>query len=83
METYELVDIGYRTCNCSNKHVPKPHRLVRLVVDEVEYFLCPTSFDNLCKLESEWNILGHEPPGSFRKHFSDYIQRLAKLRRFS
>lgn len=83
MEPYELVDIEYRTCNCTNKHVPKPHRLVRLVVDGAEHFLCPTSFNNLVKLESEWAILGHEPPGSYRKHFSSYLQTLAKQRFFS
>jgi hypothetical protein len=83
MENYELVDIGYRTCNCVNKHVPKPHKLVKLVIDDVEYFLCPTSFYNLVRLEQEWEVLGAEPPGSFRKHFSDYVQKLAKMRRFS
>lgn len=83
MESYQVVPIEYRTCNCSTKHVPKPHELIKVVIDEVEYFLCPTSFYNLVRLQQEWAILGKEPPGSTRKHFSDYIQRLAKLSQFS
>ena len=78
-----VVNVEYRTCNCSNKHVPKPHKLFKVDIDGVEYFLCPTSFYNLTTLLGLWESGGGEPPGSIRKHFSDYLQRLAKLQRFS
>lgn len=79
----EVVDVQYRTCNCSNKHVPKPHKLIKVEIGEVEYYLCPTSYYNLTTLLDLWKSCNGEPPGSVRKHFSDYVQRLAKEDRFS
>lgn len=80
---YDLVPTEYNTCNCTNKHVPKSHKLFRLDIDDASFYLCPTSFYNVVTLLEHWNKLGKEPPGSTRKHFSSYVQRLAKLKFFS
>lgn len=77
-----VVDTEYRTCNCSNKHVPKPHKFIKVEIAEVEYFLCPTTYYNLTHLLDLWRTGHGEPPGSVRKHFSEYVQRLAKADRF-
>lgn len=79
-----VVDVEYRTCNCSNKHVPKPHKLIKVELGEaeVEYYLCPTTYYNLVKYLDLWSNGNGEPPGSVRKHFSEFVQRLAKLDRF-
>jgi hypothetical protein len=81
----EVVDIEYRTCNCSNKHVPKPHKLIKVEIGEAEteYYLCPTSYYNLTNLLDEWRMCNGEPPGSTRKHYSEYIQRLAREDRYT
>lgn len=73
-----VVDSNYIICNCSNKHVPKTHKLVKLVVNEVDIYLCPTSYYNLVSLREKWKSCDGEPPGSVRKHYSVFVQRLAK-----
>lgn len=80
-----VVNVEYRTCNCSNKHVPKPHKLIKVELGEAEteYYLCPTTFYNLRALLDLWRECHGEPPGSVRKHFSEFVQRLAKEDRFS
>jgi hypothetical protein len=81
MLSHQVIDIEYRTCSCSSKHVPKPHKLFKVEIDGVEYFLCPTSFYNLTTLLEKWEC--GEPPGSVRKHYSEFVQGLAKLKKFS
>lgn len=71
-----LEDKENNSCSCVGKHVPLPHKLVK--VDEV--YLCPTSYHNLLCLEAEYARFKGEPPGHIRKHFSDYIQSLVQLR---
>jgi hypothetical protein len=79
----EIVDIGYLVCNCSNKHVPKPHKLFKVEIGDSMYHLCPTSYYNLTSLLEKWESCNGEPPGSVRKHYSDFVQGLAKAKKFS
>lgn len=69
-----FLDLIDNKCLCVGKHVPLPHNYVK--VEDV--FLCPTSYSNLCEFLLEWDKYGGEPPGNVRKHYSDYIQELAK-----
>ena len=79
-----VVDIEYRTCNCSNKHVPKPHKLIKVEIGEGQavHYLCPTTYYNLLHFLDLWRTGNGEPPGSVRKHFSEFVQKLAKADRF-
>jgi hypothetical protein len=80
----EIVDVHYRTCNCSNKHVPKPHKLYRWEFEDgSETFLCPTAYWNLQSLIEKWEAGNGQPPGSVRKHYSEFVQGLAKRYWFS
>lgn len=74
----DVVNVEYRTCNCSNKHVPKPHKLIKVDWVGTDVYLCPTSYWNLRSLREQWYLCGGEPPGVVRKHYSEYIQSLAK-----
>lgn len=65
-------------CKCVTKHVPLPLRFEIVVVDGKEIELCPTAHQNLLSLLDDYETYGHEPPGPVRKHYSDYIQELAK-----
>ena len=64
-------------CKCVNKHVPLPIELKPLIMGEEVIYLCPTSFDNLMRLLEEYTSAGGRPPGSVRKHYSEYIQGIA------
>lgn len=65
------------TCKCVGKHIPLPLELNPLIVEEETIYLCPTSFQNLQHLLGEYTSHGGRPPGSVRKHYSDYIQAIA------
>jgi hypothetical protein len=47
-------------------------------VKGIRVWLCPTSYVNLKHFLVEWEKNGGIPPGSTRKHYSDYVQGLAK-----
>lgn len=66
------------TCQCVTKHVPLPKRFEIIVINGSTIELCPTTHQNLLSLLDEYEKYGHEPPGSVRKHYSDYVQSLAK-----
>jgi hypothetical protein len=62
-------------CACVGKHVPLPATLE-------EYngmHLCPTTYNNVLEYKKIWDVIGNEPPGSIRKHFSEYVQNIVRL----
>ncbi len=61
-------------CKCVGKHVPLPTRLI----DYNGIKVCPTTYENVLEYRKMWEVLGVEPPGSIRKHFSEYVQNLVK-----
>jgi len=63
-----------KECKCCGKHVPLPVRLKEYNGVKV----CPTTFDNMIEYKRIWNELGKRPPGSIRKHFSDYVQLIVE-----
>jgi hypothetical protein len=63
-----------KQCKCCSKHVPLPTRLK-------EYdgtLVCPTTFDNIHEYKRVWLSVGKRPPGSIRKHFSEYVQDIVE-----
>lgn len=63
-----------KNCKCVGKHIPLPTRLQRF--NGVD--LCPTTYYNVLEYQKMWQVLGSEPPGSVRKHFSEYVQEIVK-----
>lgn len=63
-----------KECKCCGKHVPLPTTLK-------EYngiMVCPTTFSNIVEYTRLWNATGNRPPGSIRKHFSEYVQQIVE-----
>lgn len=83
----EVRELGVM-CPCVGKHVPLPtqfhkHHIVPLYLggsnDKSNLFvLCPTTHYNIHALLQKYGRNGGTPPGSVRKHYSDFVQRLAK-----
>lgn len=71
----KLVVAEDNVCKCVGKHVPLPHLLHEMSNGE---YVCPTTYCNVLSLLSEYKREGGRPPGSVRKHYSDYVQRLAR-----
>jgi len=65
-------------CRCCTKHVPNNLKTMLVTINSEVVYLCPTSFYNLESLRALYVHYLTEPPGSVRKHYSDYIQMLAK-----
>lgn len=67
-------------CQCCTKHIPKPVNTIRVSFKNIEdIWLCSTTLDNLVyyyKVECKNGTV--TPPGSVRKHFSEFVQVLAK-----
>jgi hypothetical protein len=40
--------------------------------------VCPTTFDNIIEYKRIWIESGSRPPGSIRKHFSEYVQSIVE-----
>jgi hypothetical protein len=63
-----------KECKCCGKHVPLP-----TVLKEHEgVMLCPTTFSNVMEYKRIWSTVGSRPPGSIRKHFSEYVQQIVE-----
>jgi hypothetical protein len=63
-----------KECKCCNKHVPLP-----TVLREYNgIVVCPTSFANILEYTRIWNAIGSRPPGSVRKHFSEFVQQIVE-----
>jgi hypothetical protein len=61
-----------KLCKCCSKHVPLP-----TVLREYEgVTVCPTTFSNILEYKRIWQSFGSRPPGSVRKHFSEYVQQI-------
>lgn len=71
-----IVNIEGRECKCVGKHVPLPMRLYEVVINESVVHLCPTAYQNYLSYKDEHVMHKGRPPGSVRKHYSDYIQSL-------
>lgn len=79
IEIKEIVDAENEKCECANKHVPAPHSLF-LIDYATLIYLCPTTYYNVVSLLGEYETRGwREPPGNVRKHYSEYVQKIAKL----
>ena len=66
----EIVD----KCVCVSKHVPLPIKYLTTH----NTTLCPTAYSNLQSLLSQYETYKGTPPGYVRKHYSDFIQNLAR-----
>lgn len=63
-----------KECKCCGKHVPLPTVLKEYKGIKV----CPTTFDNIIEYKRLWMSVGSRPPGSIRKHFSEYVQSIVE-----
>jgi len=63
-----------KECKCCSKHVPLPTVLREYSGDVV----CPTTFANILEYTRIWNVIGSRPPGSIRKHFSEFVQQIVE-----
>lgn len=63
-------------CACVSKHVPLPHKLYRVDYHDGSVLVCPTTYLNLVSLEEEYVKYDGLPPGSIRKHYSEYVHEL-------
>jgi len=63
-----------KECKCCGKHVPLPVNLKEYNGIKV----CPTTFDNIMEYKNIWSKSGSRPPGSIRKHFSEYVQSIVE-----
>ena len=66
------------TCNCTSKHVPKPVLYLYVDTGAGSIALCPTTAMNLESLLAEYRRYGESPPGDVLKHYSRFVQGLAK-----
>jgi len=63
-----------KQCLCCGKHVPLP-----TILKEFNGIkLCPTTYHNVLEYIKLWESVGSRPPGSIRKHFSEYVQEIAE-----
>lgn len=75
-------------CPCVSKHVPLPtqfhkHHVVPKYLGGTDdksnlFVLCPTTHYNVHKLLQYYGKHKGEPPGSIRKHYSDFVQGMAR-----
>jgi hypothetical protein len=63
-----------KECKCCNKHVPLP----TVLREYSGVVVCPTSFANILEYTRIWNAIGSRPPGSIRKHFSEFVQQIVE-----
>ncbi|QNN99192.1 hypothetical protein SEA_FAUST_89 [Streptomyces phage Faust] len=73
-----LVDSN-EVCECVGKHIPKPNKLYRVDYADGYIFMCPTAYANFVALEEEYVRYDGLPPGSVRKHYSQYTLDLYNL----
>lgn len=66
-----------KECLCVGKHVPLPHRLYKINTSAGVVWVCPTTYENILVLRDEYRKHHGRPPGSVRKHFSDFVQKIA------
>lgn len=65
-------------CKCVIRHTPEPVDLLTRQVNDGTVCLCPTSAHNLDVLLRLYEQRAGSVPGSLTKHFSKYINDLAK-----
>ncbi len=63
-----------KQCKCCSKNVPLPTVFKEYSGDTI----CPTTFANILEYKRIWTAIGSRPPGSIRKHFSDYVQQIVE-----
>lgn len=63
-----------KECKCCGKHVPLP----TVMREFNDITLCPTTFANVMEYTRLYNATGSRPPGSVRKHFSEYVQQIVE-----
>lgn len=68
-----------KLCKCVGKHIPKSRRVYRIDYSGGHIFVCPTALANLHALEVEYAKYEGNPPGSVRKHFSQFTRDLYRL----
>ncbi len=89
MQPVEIAIVGNENlCKCVGKHVPLPtvlhsHHIVPVYLgggDESSnrVYLCPTTHDNVHSLLRQYAKYKGRPPGSVRKHYSEYVEHLAE-----
>jgi hypothetical protein len=71
MSTYQELA---KECKCCGKHVPLP----TVLKEYSGTLLCPTTFANVVEYKRLWVSIGSRPPGSIRKHFSEYVQQIVE-----
>lgn len=73
-----LIDSN-EVCECVGKHIPKPNKLYRIDYPGGFTLVCPTAYINLVGLEEEYARYDGLPPGSVRKHYSEFTHNLYRL----
>lgn len=73
-----LID-NNEVCECVGKHIPKPNKLYRVDYSGGFIFVCPTALANLQSLEEEYLKYDGLPPGSVRKHYSEFTHAFYRL----
>lgn len=63
-----------KQCKCCGKHVPLPV----ILKDFNGITVCPTTYENIKEYMAMWEKIGSRPPGSIRKHFSEYVQQIVE-----
>lgn len=66
-------------CKCVGRHVPKPSKLYRIDFSGGSVLVCPNAYTSLLSLEEEYVKYDGLPPGSVRKHYSEFIHGLFRL----
>lgn len=88
LQPLELSIVGKENlCKCVSKHVPLPtvlhnHHIIPKYLGGSEdasnkVYLCPTTHDNVHSLLRAYAKHGGRPPGSVRKHYSEFVEDLA------
>lgn len=66
-------------CECVGKHIPIPHKLFRVQEGDTTVEVCPNALMNLLSLMEQHQLHGGNPPGSVRKHYSEFIHDIYSL----
>jgi hypothetical protein len=74
-----LIDKEEENCSCVGKHIPLPHKLFKVEHEDGVLYVCPNALMNLLSLAEQHQAHGGNPPGSVRKHYSDFVHELYSL----
>ncbi|QIN94071.1 hypothetical protein PP459_gp162 [Streptomyces phage Wakanda] len=74
-----LINKEEGTCSCVGKHIPLPHKLFLVESRGASMTVCPNAMMNLLSLAEQHVKHGGNPPGSVRKHYSEFVHEMYSL----